>query len=49
MAGYPVLPKAGLGDLGMLEVDVDDYVDGIKWMKDRKEEDWGAYTFRYCK
>jgi hypothetical protein len=49
MAGCPVLRKAGFEDVGMLEVEVDDQVDGVKWMKDRKEEDWGTYTFRYCK
>jgi hypothetical protein len=32
-----------------LEVDLDDYAEGVKWMKDGKEEDWGTYTFRHCK
>ncbi|KAJ7879329.1 hypothetical protein B0H13DRAFT_1892288 [Mycena leptocephala] len=26
-----------------------DYTDGVKRMKDGKEEDWGTYTFGYCK
>ncbi|KAJ7879338.1 hypothetical protein B0H13DRAFT_1892297 [Mycena leptocephala] len=26
-----------------------DYADGVKRMKDGKEEDWGTYTFGYCK
>ncbi|KAJ7925681.1 hypothetical protein B0H13DRAFT_1862938 [Mycena leptocephala] len=26
-----------------------DYADGVKWMKDGKEEDWGTHTFRHYK
>jgi hypothetical protein len=25
-----------------------DYTDGVKWMKNGKEKDWGTYTFRHC-
>ncbi|KAJ7814363.1 hypothetical protein B0H13DRAFT_1924891 [Mycena leptocephala] len=49
MAGYPAFRKVGFEDIGRLEVDLDDYVDVVKWVKDRKEKDWGKYTFRYCK
>ncbi|KAJ7847402.1 hypothetical protein B0H13DRAFT_1907330 [Mycena leptocephala] len=47
MAGYPAFRKVGFEDIGRLEVDLDDYADGIKWVKDRKEKDWGKYTFRH--
>ncbi|KAJ7844200.1 acyl-CoA N-acyltransferase [Mycena leptocephala] len=49
MAGYPVFYKAGFREIGRLEVNLDDYADGVKWIKDGKEQDWGMYTFRYCK
>ncbi|KAJ7889430.1 hypothetical protein B0H13DRAFT_1888052 [Mycena leptocephala] len=44
-------PRTAVGfeDIGRLEVDLDDYADGVKWVKDRKEKDWGKHTFRYCK
>ncbi|KAK7028649.1 acetyltransferase [Favolaschia claudopus] len=48
MAGYPVFQKAGFKEIGRLEVNLDDYADGVKWVKDGKEQDWGTYTFRYC-
>ncbi|KAJ7849624.1 hypothetical protein B0H14DRAFT_2582351 [Mycena olivaceomarginata] len=32
-----------------LEVNLDDFSDGVKWMKDGKEEGWRTYTLRYCK
>ncbi|KAJ7878431.1 hypothetical protein B0H13DRAFT_1722326 [Mycena leptocephala] len=44
VAGYPVFYKAGFREIGRLEVNLDDYADG-----DGKEQDWGMYTFRYCK
>jgi hypothetical protein len=49
MAGYPAFRKVGFEDIGRLEVDLGDYADGVKWVKDRKEKDWGEYTFRYYK
>ncbi|KAJ7256172.1 hypothetical protein B0H12DRAFT_518422 [Mycena haematopus] len=49
MAGYPVFVKAGFKEIGKLEANLDDYADGVKWVKDGKEHDWGTYTFRYCK
>ncbi|KAJ7321119.1 acyl-CoA N-acyltransferase [Mycena albidolilacea] len=49
MAGYPVFRKAGFKEIGKLELNLDDYADGVKWVKDGEEQDWGTYTFRYCK
>ncbi|KAJ6461327.1 hypothetical protein C8R45DRAFT_531867 [Mycena sanguinolenta] len=49
MAGYPVFLKAGFKEIGKLELNLDNYAKGVKWMKDGKEQDWGTYTFRYCK
>ncbi|KAJ7076018.1 hypothetical protein B0H15DRAFT_865156 [Mycena belliarum] len=48
MAGAPVFLKAGFKEIGKLELNLDDYADGVKWVKDGKEQDWGTYTFRYC-
>ncbi|KAJ7856416.1 hypothetical protein B0H13DRAFT_1902674 [Mycena leptocephala] len=36
MAGYPAFRKVGFEDIGRLEADLDDYGDGVKWVKDRK-------------
>jgi hypothetical protein len=30
-----------------LDVDLDDYPDGLEWVKNRNEEDWGTYIRRY--
>ncbi|KAF8202752.1 acyl-CoA N-acyltransferase [Mycena galopus ATCC 62051] len=49
MAGYPLFYKAGFREIGRLEVNLDEYANGVKWMKDGNEQDWGMYTFRYCK
>ncbi|KAJ6506797.1 acyl-CoA N-acyltransferase, partial [Mycena sanguinolenta] len=49
MAGYVAFKKAGFKEIGRLEVNLDDYADGVKWIKNGKEEDWGTYIFRYCK
>jgi hypothetical protein len=32
-----------------LEVNLDNFSDGVKWMKDGKDKGWGTYTLRYCK
>jgi hypothetical protein len=42
MAGYPAFRKAGFREIRRLEVNLDDCVNGVKWMKQGKEEDWGA-------
>ncbi|KAJ7853203.1 hypothetical protein B0H13DRAFT_1904279 [Mycena leptocephala] len=49
MAGYPAFRKVGFEDIGRMEVDLGDYADGVKWVKDGKEKDCEKYTFRYCK
>jgi hypothetical protein len=41
MAGYPAFRKAGFKEMGRLEVNLHDYAEGVKWVKDGKEEDWG--------
>ncbi|KAJ7865820.1 hypothetical protein B0H13DRAFT_1898381 [Mycena leptocephala] len=45
MAWYPAFRKAGFEDIGRLEVDVDDCADGVKRVKNGKEEDWVTWTF----
>jgi hypothetical protein len=36
-------------EIRRLEVNLDDYADGVKCVNNGKEEDWGRYIFRYCK
>jgi hypothetical protein len=39
MDRYPMFVKAGFKEIWKLEVNLDDYADGVKWVKNGKEQD----------
>ncbi|KAF9435828.1 hypothetical protein BGZ76_005431 [Entomortierella beljakovae] len=50
MSGWPAFAKGGFVEVGRLELNLDDYAQGVKWKKDNNEEtDWGVYIWRWMK
>jgi hypothetical protein len=39
MAGYAAFRNAGFKEMARLEVTLDDFSDGVKWMKDGTQEE----------
>ncbi|KAF9117628.1 hypothetical protein BGW39_001998 [Mortierella sp. 14UC] len=50
MGGWPAYAKAGFVEVGRLELNLDDYAQGIKWnQEDGSEKDWGTYYWPYMR
>ena len=47
-AGWRVFEKEGFGEVGRLEVDLDEYAEGLR-NEGREDGRWGFYVFRYMK
>ncbi|KAF9122226.1 hypothetical protein BG015_005622 [Linnemannia schmuckeri] len=50
MGGWPAYANAGFVEVGRLELNLDDYAQGIKWDQgDGSEKDWGTYYWPYMR